>query len=78
MQERPMRLTCTFHAASCTQRPFGRRQVRGRRILVDQGKAGNALETEVKEKIAEKTGLGDNPEEIKLVVKRGRRYVYPR
>jgi hypothetical protein len=41
--------------------------------LLIQGKAGNALETEVKTKIAEKTGLAENPEEITLVVKRGRR-----
>jgi hypothetical protein len=43
--------------------------------LLIQGKAGNALENEVKEKIAEKTGLVENPEEINLVVKRGRRWV---
>lgn len=41
--------------------------------MLIQGKAGNALETEVKTKIAEKTGLAENPEEITLVVKRGRR-----
>jgi hypothetical protein len=33
-----------------------------------QGKAGDELESEVKEKIAEKTGLVDNLEEIKLVI----------
>jgi hypothetical protein len=38
-----------------------------------QGKGGNALETEVKEKIAEKTGQPEIAEEINLVVKRGRR-----
>lgn len=41
--------------------------------LLIQGKAGNALENEVKGKIAEKTGLAENPEDINLVVKRGRR-----
>ncbi|KAJ9099991.1 hypothetical protein QFC19_005808 [Naganishia cerealis] len=41
--------------------------------LLIQGKAGNALETEVKEKIAEKTGQPMSPTQIKLVVKKGRR-----
>jgi hypothetical protein len=41
--------------------------------LLIQGKAGDALETEVKEKIAEKNGEPISPTQIKLVVKKGRR-----
>ncbi|KAJ9123245.1 hypothetical protein QFC22_001441 [Naganishia vaughanmartiniae] len=41
--------------------------------LLIQGKAGDALESEVKEKIAEKNGQPISPTQIKLVVKKGRR-----
>ncbi|KAJ9107511.1 hypothetical protein QFC21_000967 [Naganishia friedmannii] len=41
--------------------------------LLIQGKAGDVLETEVKEKIAEKNGQPISPTQIKLVVKKGRR-----